>query len=50
MYYDNKAPYVPVANSFKFCNPCKQDKPPEGGVQMTPSKWVCYSCWKKIKR
>jgi hypothetical protein len=34
------------AAPMKLCQgACKSDKPPEGGVQLTPAKWVCAGCW-----
>jgi hypothetical protein len=29
----------------KLCNKCETVKPPEGGIQMSPSKWYCAHCW-----
>jgi hypothetical protein len=39
-------------HQFKQCNKCEQDKPPEGGIQMSLNKWHCASCWviRTIKR
>ena len=28
-----------------FCHQCQRDRLPQGGVQMTPAKWLCQSCW-----
>jgi len=33
---------------MKPCTMCHRDRLPEGGVQMTPAKWVCQSCWLKF--
>ena len=30
---------------FKQCDKCDESKPPEGGIQMSPSKWYCARCW-----
>lgn len=27
------------------CDKCGELKPPEGGVQMSPQKWHCATCW-----
>jgi hypothetical protein len=36
------------ASPLKQCNgPCQSPKPPEGGVQMKPQKWICASCWQQ---
>jgi formylmethanofuran dehydrogenase subunit E len=39
-------------HQLKQCNKCDEMKPPEGGIQMSPSKWHCAACWTKraIKR
>lgn len=35
------------ASPLRPCNgPCGREKPPEGGVQMNASKWVCATCWR----
>ena len=34
-------------HQLKLCNKCEEMKPPEGGIQMTPSKWYCAPCWTK---
>ena len=31
----------------KLCDKCEILKPPEGGIQMSPSKWYCAHCWTK---
>jgi hypothetical protein len=33
---------------MKLCSRCQRDRFPEGGVQMTPVKWICQSCWIKF--
>lgn len=32
-------------HKYKLCNKCEELRPPEGGVQMNPSRWICASCW-----
>ena len=34
-------------HQHKHCNKCDDIKPPEGGIQMSPSKWYCAPCWTK---
>jgi len=34
-------------HKHKLCNKCEEMKPPEGGIQMNPSKWYCAVCWTK---
>jgi hypothetical protein len=26
------------------CSSCEKDKPPEGGIQMSATRWHCASC------
>jgi formylmethanofuran dehydrogenase subunit E len=33
------------AHQLRLCNKCEELRPPEGGVQMSQSKWICASCW-----
>ena len=32
-------------HQFKLCAKCEEKKPPEGGIDMSPAKWICASCW-----
>ena len=32
-------------HQHKLCDKCETTKPPEGGIQMSPSKWYCARCW-----
>jgi len=32
-------------HKLRLCNKCEEKKPPEGGVQMSASRWICASCW-----
>jgi hypothetical protein len=34
-------------HQLKECNKCKEVRPPEGGIQMSPNKWYCANCWTK---
>jgi len=34
-------------HQLQLCNKCEEKRPPEGGIQMNPSKWYCASCWAK---
>ena len=27
------------------CHNCDRPRLPEGGVQMTPKRWICAKCW-----
>ena len=33
------------AHKLQLCSKCMKEKPPEGGVEMSATKWVCASCW-----
>jgi hypothetical protein len=30
---------------YKECSQCNEMKPPEGGIQMSQTKWHCVVCW-----
>ena len=32
-------------HKLQLCNKCALMKPPEGGVEMSATKWLCASCW-----
>ena len=39
------------SSQFRFCSgKCQEVRPPEGGVELTPGKWRCVSCWIEISR
>jgi hypothetical protein len=33
---------------MKLCTDCKRDRLPDGGVQMSPTRWICAQCWRKF--
>lgn len=35
------------AHRFKACAKCNDMRPPEGGIELKPGRWVCASCWTK---
>ena len=37
-------------HQFKYCDKCETMKPPEGGIQMKPGRWLCANCWLKRYR
>lgn len=37
-------PPQPV-HQFRVCGKCSENKPPEGGIQLSPTKWICAACW-----
>ena len=30
---------------YKTCAKCEKEQPPEGGIDMSPTRWVCVVCW-----
>jgi len=34
-------------HKFQFCNKCATMRPPEGGIELSATKWHCASCWAK---
>jgi hypothetical protein len=33
------------AHKLQMCGKCLKEKPPEGGVEMSATRWICASCW-----
>lgn len=33
---------------MKLCSRCHLERLTDGGLQMTPVKWICQSCWLKF--
>lgn len=31
---------------FKHCTKCAKPRDPAGGIEMSPGKWRCVSCWR----
>ena len=34
-------------HKFKLCGKCQKEKPPEGGTELGPGRWICASCWSR---
>jgi hypothetical protein len=32
-------------HQLKLCAKCEEKKPPEGGIHMSQTRWMCASCW-----
>ena len=32
-------------HKYKECAQCSEMKPPEGGIEMSQTKWHCARCW-----
>lgn len=30
---------------FKLCTKCGNSRPPEGGIELSRTRWVCAKCW-----
>jgi len=37
----NKQP----VHRFKLCDKCEEQRPPEGGIDMSSTRWYCCTCW-----
>jgi hypothetical protein len=33
------------SSNYKVCDRHKEATVPEGGVQLTPTRWICAKCW-----
>lgn len=34
-------------HTYKTCSKCEQQRIPEGGIELSPGKWICAACWAK---
>lgn len=34
-------------HQLKLCSSCKDERVPEGGIELGPGRWVCAVCWAK---
>jgi hypothetical protein len=32
-------------HKYRLCTKCEEQRPPEGGVDMSPTRWHCSVCW-----
>lgn len=32
--------------SLRNCSKCGESRDPHGGIEMSPGKWRCASCWR----
>jgi hypothetical protein len=32
-------------HKLKLCNKCEELRPPEGGIELSTSRWYCGACW-----
>jgi transposase-like protein len=35
---------------MKHCTQCKKDRVPEGGVALSPNRWLCANCWLRFSQ
>jgi len=33
------------SSNYKLCHFCEEKKPPEGGIELSPRRWLCAVCW-----
>jgi hypothetical protein len=39
------------SNHYRFCDgKCQTERPQEGGVETSPGKWRCVTCWIELSR
>lgn len=38
---------APTSGRTRHCSVCEQTRPIEGGIEKSPGRWVCGSCWRK---
>lgn len=43
-----KEPVLKGNRPLRLCFKCKQEKVPEGGVDVGPGKWKCAECWRGV--
>lgn len=36
-----------AAQPFKMCSKCSQLREPIDGIQASPTRWICGSCWRQ---
>lgn len=34
-------------HQLKLCSKCNSQRVPEGGIELSPTRWVCAVCWSK---
>ena len=32
-------------HKYKLCNKCEEMRAPEGGIELSPTRWSCSACW-----
>jgi hypothetical protein len=45
LHMPNSTTNLRNAHRFKLCSKCNESKPPEGGIDMSPTRWMCAACW-----
>jgi hypothetical protein len=36
--------------AWRLCNGCNKERLPEGGVPLSPTRWLCAACWAKFNQ
>lgn len=39
----------PSSQKYKTCARCEKQQPPEGGVELSLTRWICVVCWNRKK-
>ena len=45
MKYKMEIGSLQPVHKYKLCNKCEEMKPPEGGIEISPTRWSCFTCW-----
>jgi hypothetical protein len=45
LHMPNSTTHLRNAQRLKLCTQCEEKKPPEGGIQMNQTRWICAACW-----
>lgn len=40
----------PRAQILRPCSGCQKTVPPEGGINLSPTRWICVACWQQRQR
>lgn len=52
MNYTRKSIMLPKSHvnlhPLRKCDKCNEQRAPEGGIQMSPTRWYCADCWGRI--
>ncbi len=47
----NQLPAPKVSVHYRFCSgKCQDERPTEGGIELSPGRWRCGACWMEMAR